>query len=149
MFTSIDVNNFRFHLSVLRNIQLKEMFCPTEIPTQMGVVNPSIWICCSCYVFGHQFGFSSSRNVPKNVSSSPGLLGCCSFSWWFTLFCTISVFLRIYFLQIFPKKLIYEQNLNTNNLLSNWKSGFRPLHSIYPNCTAHETTNNCRQYLRL
>ena len=57
MFTSIDVNNFRFHLSVLRNIQLKEMFCPTEIPTQMGVVNPSIWICCSCYVFGHQFGF--------------------------------------------------------------------------------------------
>ena len=59
MFTSIDVkfnHNFRFHLSVLRNIQLKEMFCPTEI-LQMEAVNPSIWICCSCYVFGQQFGY--------------------------------------------------------------------------------------------
>ena len=60
MFTSIDrcqvLYNFRFHLSVVRNIQLKEMFCPTEI-LQMEVVNPSIQICCSCYVFGQQFGY--------------------------------------------------------------------------------------------
>lgn len=67
MFTSIDVNNFRFHLSVLRNIQLKEMFCPTEI-LQMEVVNPSIWISCSYYVFGQQFGyFFFAKRTKKRV----------------------------------------------------------------------------------
>ena len=59
------------------------------------------------------------------------------------------LFADLFFPQIFSKKLIYEQNLNSNSLLSNWKSGFRLLHNIYPNCTAHKATNYCRQYLTL
>ena len=118
--------NFRFHLSVVRNIQLKEMFCPTEI-LQIEVVNPSIWICCSCYVFGQQFGYFL---FAKRMKCS-AILYCfyrktcprpqdSSFLFLAIILHYFRLFADLFFLQIFLKKLIQEHNLNTNNLLSQY-----------------------------